>query len=148
MQITFNLPHVFGPESNQAMNSEVLELLEETLIGMNLAVLRLAKRLKYPLPPLYRAGVRYGRTTLWEPIPALYGRKFGDCKSLAAARIAELRFQGIPAKAVHRWDPQPDGSYNYHILVQTRKGWEDPSRELGMGQNENSLLIPEERIKL
>jgi hypothetical protein len=28
----------------------------------------------------------------------------------------------------------------YHILVQTVGGWEDPSRALGMGRNENAYF--------
>ena len=111
MQVTFNIPHAFGPGSNQAMNAETLEAMEELLIGINLATLRLAKRFKKSFPALYRSGVVYGRTTLWEPIPALYQRGFGDCKSLAAARIAELRFNGIPAKPVHRFVRNKDVSH-------------------------------------
>jgi len=82
--------------------------------------------------------VRYGRTKLWEPIPALYARGYGDCKSVATARIAELRRQGIEAKPVFRWVERPGGIRDFHILVQKGDEFEDPSKILGMGKDENA----------
>jgi len=49
--------------------------------------------------------------------------------------IAEYTLRGIPAKPVFRWNPRGD-SKDFHILVQTYSGFEDPSRHLGMGKNE------------
>lgn len=78
----------------------------------------------------------YARTQVWEPIPALYKRGYGDCKSLTAALIAQYRLAGKKARPVFRFVPRPDGGTDYHILVQTERGFEDPSKVLGMGKNE------------
>jgi hypothetical protein len=94
------------------------------------------ERAKRIVPPLYGSGVVYARTVWWESIPALYKRGFGDCKSLTCALVAQLMMQGIEAKPVFRFNPSPT-STDYHILVQTRNGWEDPSKRLGMGKDEN-----------
>lgn len=141
MQIIYSLPHVFKPGADQAENSMSLEVLLESLIGMNLVYLQSMKRRGHSVRPLYRAGVIYGRTIWWETIPALYRRGFGDCKSLTCALIAQYRFDGFDAKPVHRWIPN-ENAIDYHILVQTEKdGFLDPSRVLGMGKDENSRLI-------
>jgi len=90
-------------------------------------------------PPLYRAGVTYRRTEVWDSIPALYARGYGDCKSLSAALIAELAIKKVEAKPTFRYNPRVVGKpspKDYHILCQLYAGWEDPSRKLGMGDNE------------
>lgn len=137
MQITYSLPHVFFPGSSQVENARVLKILLDMLIGLNESYLK-----NHAVPNLYRSGVVYGRTQVWEPIPALYARGYGDCKSLTAALIAEYRKNGIVCQPVFRWirskDPNKIGSTDYHILVQTNKGFEDPSKVLGMGKNENA----------
>jgi hypothetical protein len=97
------------------------------MVQLNLAYIEM-----YPTKDLYSSGVRYGRTKIWEPIPALYARGIGDCKSLSAARIAQLRKQGIPCRPVFRFANRGDGNKDFHILIQTPKGWEDPSKKLGM----------------
>jgi hypothetical protein len=133
MQITFNLPHVFNPASSAEDNAPVLRALMDALVAVNMAYLR-----KHPhTPPLYQSGVRYGRTVWWEPIPALYAAKLGDCKSLSAALVAQYRMAGIPARPSFRFVRHPDGRSDFHILVQTTQGFEDPSKVLGMGQDEN-----------
>jgi hypothetical protein len=134
VQITFNLPHVFSPASNPVENARVLRALLVCLIETNVAYLR-----EHPeTRSLYRSGVVYGRTTWWEPIPALYARGYGDCKSLAAALIAEYHMAGIPCSPVFRFVDFANGNKGYHILVQTGQGFEDPSKVLGMGKNENA----------
>jgi len=127
----FTLPHVFSGDSDPKENAYALRIMLECLIGLNRAYLR-----SHSAPSLYRAGVRYGRTQDWCPIPELYSRGFGDCKSLTAALIAEYRMKGIAAEPVFRWvaNAQRTGN-NYHILVQTNKGFEDPSKVLGMDQH-------------
>ena len=135
MEITFNLPHVFNPKASSVDNAYVLRALLDCMIQINIAFLQ-----AHTIPALYESGVRYGRTTLWEPIPALYMRRYGDCKSLATAKIAELRLAGIPADPVFRWI-KPDGYENatdFHILVQTKTKYLDPSKRLGMGKTENN----------
>lgn len=94
---------------------------------------------RHSTPLIYNSGVRYGRTTLWEPIPAVIARGYGDCKSLAPWLIAQYLEKGTPAKPVFRFMTTPKGQ-QYHILVQTVGGWEDPSRALGMGRNENAYF--------
>jgi len=137
MQITFNLPHVFHPGSSPTENGYVLKAMLDCLININLAYLR-----DHVVPSLYRSHVVYGRTSLWEPIPALYERGYGDCKSLTAALIAEYIRDGIECAPVFRWirtkNPKRWGETDYHILVHTARGFEDPSKVKGMGQNENA----------
>jgi len=139
MQITFDLPFVFNPFSSKADNARSLRALLEMLIQQNLIFLEGHPR----TPALYRAGVVYRRTEVWDCIPALYLRGYGDCKSLSAALIAEYRFHGIAAVPVFRWQERAngDGNRDFHILVQTDRGFEDPSRRLGMGANEVARFI-------
>jgi hypothetical protein len=138
MEILFSLPHVFSgpaspadPELAHVDNACALRVLLDALIGLNLAYMRF-----HQCKPLYKAGVRYGRTQEWECIPALYRRRYGDCKSLAAALIAQYRLAGVQADPVFRWVVNDDGGTDYHILVQTNTGFEDPSKVLGMGKDE------------
>lgn len=130
---TFDLPDAFHPKASEVVNAYVLRVLLDALTDINSAYLR-----TNAVPSLYRSGVRYGRTTLWEPISALYARQYGDCKSLTAALVAEYRKQGIAATPVFRFRKRPDGRIDFHILVQTANGFEDPSKVLGMGQDENA----------
>lgn len=131
MEITFNLPSVFEPDSSSLADAYVLRALLDVLLMANRVYLR-----DHAVPNLYRSGVVYGRTKVWESIPALYLRGYGDCKSLAMARIAELERDGIQAVPNFRWVRRKDGFKDFHILVQTANGYEDPSRRLGMGADE------------
>lgn len=135
MQITFDLPHVFNPWASPEENAYALRILLETMVSLNRAFLR-----KHPALPLYSSGVFYGRTTVWDTIPAMYALGYGDCKSLATALIAQYRERGIPASPVFRFYRDSTGKTHFHILVMRtlggRTGWEDPSRILGMGQDE------------
>jgi hypothetical protein len=135
MRICFNLPHVFGTHSTEVENSYVLRALLDCLVEIDVAFLKTHRN----VPQLYRSGVTYGRTHGWEPIPALYRRGVGDCKSLTAALVAQYRVQGIEAIPVFRFISNKKGGNDYHILVQVpgRDGhdktlFEDPSRKLGM----------------
>lgn len=132
MQIVVNLPHVFRLGANSVENARVLKRLLDFMVNVNMDYMR-----DHPgTPDLYRSGVIYARTTWWEPIPALYARKKGDCKSLATALVAQKRLRGIPCRPVFRFHPTGPGTADYHILVQTQTGFEDPSKILGMGQHE------------
>jgi len=156
MEITFNLPYVFNPDSSQVDNAYALRSLLDCLIALNLGHLRF-----HTVPGLYQSGVKYGRTKVWEPIPALYlknkirdqfdpvyfvpndyttigAKRRGDCKSLTAALIAEYMIADKKCQPVFRFAPRKDGSglLDFHILVQTEHGFEDPSKELGMGKDE------------
>lgn len=136
MEITFSVPHVFHDSASQAEEAEVLQVLLEALVAVNRVHLRHHAR-----KSLYRSGVVYGRTTEWDAIPALYERGYGDCKSLSAARIAELREQKVECRPVFRFVRRRDGHKDFHILValvnRPRSMWEDPSKILGMGKDEN-----------
>lgn len=132
MDITFSLPYVFFPGSNPEDNARALKALLECLINLDRAFLR-----NHSVPSLYRSGVVYGRTKEWDTIPALYAKGYGDCKSLSAALIAEYRNAGIAADPVFRWVRNRLDGTDYHILVRRVSGFEDPSKVLGMGRDEN-----------
>lgn len=138
-QVVFTLPHVFHASSDLAENAAALEPLLECLCAVDLAY-RLYHR---PVQFLYQNPVYYERTVVWDSIPALYTRGYGDCKSLACARVAEFRAAGLEARPVFRFVP-PDqtekGQFQYHILVLGPDGWEDPSKIKGMGKNENAYF--------
>lgn len=135
MRICFNLWPFFSDQSTDTMNAYALRALLECLIDINIGYLKENRR----TPGLYQTNVRYGRTHGWEPIPALYKRQVGDCKSLTCALIAQYRLRGIEALPVFRFMPNENGGNDYHILVQTphrdgldHKDFEDPSLKLGM----------------
>lgn len=132
MELTFNLKHWFESSSSMLENILALRCSMDYMINLNHSFL-----LYHRVPGLYQSGVRYARTRIWEPIPALYFRRLGDCKSLSAALIAQYRMRGVRAEPVFRWVSNTDESVDYHILVQTYSGFEDPSKVLGMGTNEN-----------
>lgn len=138
MLIKYNLPHVYYPGADKVLNGTTLRVLVDTLVRLNLAYLASEKSHGRTVPLLYQSGVYYDRTLWWEPIPALYQRGYGDCKSLSAALIAERWFnQRQKTIPTFRWVENVDGSVDYHILVQVGNGFEDPSKVLGMGADEN-----------
>lgn len=130
MRICFDLGGVFYPGASDDDNAEVLQALLEALVVANRTYLhRFGKR----IPKLYQSGVRYARTQVWDSIPDLLARRYGDCKSLTAMYVAEMREQGIKCRPVFRFARNPQsGQKDFHILVQVGKGFEDPSRKLGM----------------
>lgn len=127
--ITFRIKDAFRPRSSAAKNAMALEALLSVLTELNCHYLRTRKHAPY----LYNTRVIYSRTHVWDTIPALYMRGYGDCKSLTCARVAELLVSGRKlVKPVFRFDPKPNGTM-FHILVMYPDGsWEDPSRLLGM----------------
>jgi hypothetical protein len=135
MEITLNFPHVFHPKSSRLEDAYVLKALLDALITINRRFLQ-----HHAVPSLYKSGVVYSRTEEWDSIPALYARGYGDCKSLACARVAEIRNSGGVANVTFRWVQREDGGKDFHILVSKGGTWEDPSRILGMGKDENVRL--------
>ena len=141
--IAFQIAGVFTSDSNPLENARSLRALLDCLVSLDIAY-----RMAHPkTPALYRSGVRYRRTVEWDQTPVLYARQYGDCKSLSATRIAELRCAGIACDPEFRWIPAPDrDGNNYHILVrrapcaEAPQGVEDPSKVLGMGKNEFASL--------
>lgn len=132
MRIPFDVGYVFHPDASDADNAEVLRVLLECLIACDILY---RKGVGRRAPTLYKSGVVYGRTDVWDSTPDLLHRRYGDCKSLTADRVAELRVAGEFARPVFRFAQNPQsGKRDFHILVQRSGGFEDPSRKLGMGQ--------------
>lgn len=128
--VVFHVGDAFNPQNSDTRNAKVLERLLDCLITLD--GIWLAKR---PLTPgLYDSGVQYNRTLVWDTTPALYARQMGDCKSLASARVAELRRAGVWCRPVFRHKDRSDGNFRmYHILIMFQDGtWECPSARLGM----------------
>jgi hypothetical protein len=136
--VTFDLPSCFDSASDPVDNARALQALLHCLGAINLIFLQFRPGC---IPPLYESGVYYDRTEVWDSIPALYRRGYGDCKSLTAALVAEYAAQGIKSKPVFRWMvDKGDNQTNYHILVQVADGFRDPSKVLGMEKNENAYF--------
>jgi transglutaminase-like putative cysteine protease len=138
--LTFDIDDAFVPSSSDLTNAKALEALMNCLTDLDSLWLRMHPN----TPRLYSSGVFYKRTDIWDTIPALYARGFGDCKSLAACRVAELRARGIQCRPVFRFITEPSespydqtGYTMYHILVMFGDAridglWGDPSKVLGM----------------
>lgn len=142
MHIIYNFPHVFYPGSNRVLDARTLRAMIDLLVEANIAYLEECQRQAHVVSSLYTSGVRYDRTVWFEPIPALYARTYGDCKSLSGALIAEKHMQGIKTAPVFRFFEQPNGIKDYHILVAKDDGsFEDPSKVLGMTDNENAKFF-------
>lgn len=82
-------------------------------------------------PRLYQSAVRYRRPgkRRWHTIADLYDLLEGDCKDLAAARCAELRYyegeRAVPVVYLTR------RAHRYHAVLRRADGTiEDPSRIL------------------
>jgi hypothetical protein len=136
MQITFDVPHAFFPNSPRLVNALALRASMDYLVTLNRIYLSTAKQRRYPVPGLYQSGIRYGRTQVWDTIPAALRRRFADCKTLSAWLIAELQERGFAAQPEFRWNPRASGERDFHILVNTDKGIRDPSKDFGMGADE------------
>ena len=127
--IEFGLSHVFQPDSDPVDNAQVIHLLLESLVAINRAYLR-----RHSAPALYKRGVTYGRTRIWESIPDALLRGKADCKTLSAWKIAEDRQKRIKVEPAFRWITNLQGVRDYHILLEYKDHWEDPSKILGMEQ--------------
>lgn len=130
---------MFNAGSVPVENAEAIQALLGCLTDLDLLYL---EQSDVYVPYLYDSGVVYDRTEVWDTTPALYARKYGDCKSLACALAAERRFDGRFCQPVFRYMPHKSGPLHvtYHILNLSDKGWEDPSKECGMTDNENSYF--------
>lgn len=136
MRVCLDLGDVFHPGASDEDNALALQALLECLIAINRVYLRRHPR----TPKLYQSGVRYVRTQVWDSIPDLLARRYGDCKSLTAMLVAELREGNQKAQPVFRFAKNPQtGQKDFHILVwRGGKNFEDPSRKLGMEQYHRS----------
>lgn len=121
----------------------------EALAAWNADLIRNEAAAGRPVPPIYKAGVRYERERTWTVLRnghlRVEGRedwldcleiialRRGDCEDLACWRVGELRAQGLPARVLFSIRPQPGGARLFHIIVDRGDGrLEDPSRALGM----------------
>jgi hypothetical protein len=117
----------------------------QTLVAINKWQLR---QKNYPL--LYKSGIYYKTkppAVEWHDIPTLLREGFGDCKDLAAYRVAELKHYYnidvkpcIKRKLIEYPMIDKNGSRYYqpvwliHVMVLWPDGRiEDPSKILGMG---------------
>jgi hypothetical protein len=133
MLIEFEMDHVFYPGSDVVMDLQTAREMVDFLVRVNLVYLTRARALGHRIPRLYESGVRYETVERWAPIPTLYRLRFGDCKNLAAALIAERRFYDqVDAQPAFRWVENADHTIDYHILEQEGTAFKDPSLDLGM----------------
>jgi hypothetical protein len=137
-RVVFDLPNVFHIGSDPTDNARALQTLLHCLCDIDAAYLQFRNG---KIPELYHSGVYYDRTDVWDSTPALYSRGFGDCKSLASTRIAELSVcYGVPCTPEFRFFQDEQKRTFYHIVLFTPEGRECPSKVLGMGQDENSYF--------
>lgn len=126
--VVFRIDRAFNTRSSDLQNTIALETLLATLCALN----RIWLQCWPGTPPLSATGVYYERTTVWDTIPALLSRGYGDCKSLSAAEVAEFRECGIWCRPVFRFQGPPS-AIMFHILIMFQDGaWKDPSAERGM----------------
>lgn len=122
----------YGPREKASIICAVVETLVE-------ADRQYIRRFGAKVPPLYTSGVRYTELESWRDIPILLRYTEGDCKSLVAWRIAELRESGIEAAVHILYKSSPSGD-RMHLQValplnaaaNPMAPYEDPSVMLGM----------------
>jgi len=130
----FRIPFAFYPGALETVNARALQTLMTCLTDLDVDFL-----IRNPNARLLAdSTVVYARTLEWDTLPALFLRGYGDCKSLTAARCAEYKRVGRECRPVFRFIKRSTGALDFHILVQTGAGFEDPSKEHGMGSNENA----------
>lgn len=128
--VVFRIGAAFNPRASNKANATALETLLACLCQLDSIWLKFHPQ--YQSVPLYETNVYYARTLVWDTIPALYHRGFGDCKSLSACRIAELRKDKVWCRPTFRHKARVSSTM-FHILVMFKDGsWEDPSKALGM----------------
>lgn len=109
-----------------------MEAAVEGLTLINLVILDELQACPQPPPLLYQSAVRYRHPgkRRWHSIAELFDKLEGDCKDLAAARCAELRYYGEdPGAAPYVYKTRT--AHRYHAVVRRGDGSiEDPSRIL------------------
>jgi hypothetical protein len=129
--IVFSIDDAFHPRASKDANAKALRALLDCLIELDI----LCYNANPSLPYLYNSGIVYHLMPTkapWDTIPSMVQRGYTDCKSLVAARIAELRRAGKTAMPVFRNITDGWGTM-FHILILHGNGhWECPSRNLGM----------------
>lgn len=130
------LSEIIVPLNNRR---EILRALD-LLVGLDTIFLR-----GNPMPPLYEAGIVYGKPgkLAWYTAPILYRKKIGDCKDLACLRVAELHLLGEKGAKVDLLQVNPR---LWHVRVRRANGTiEDPSKRLGMGKHKRERAPKRER---
>lgn len=118
-------------EHSERTRAAVLLLLLEALIAHDIAYLR-----DHPdTPPLFRSGVRYRLDDRagerWKDIAEVRAGGVGDCKDLAAWRLAELRLWGEYGAVARVSFFTIAGRVVNHVTVRRADGHiEDPSLAL------------------
>ena len=137
--VVFRIDNAFNLHSSARQNAIALEVLLAGLCALDRLWLR---TYGHNTVALYDCPVYYARTMVWDTIPALYSRGFGDCKSLSACRVAELRELGYWCRPVFRFKGDPSATM-FHILVMLQDGsFEDPSALKGMHSYQENPGIP------
>jgi hypothetical protein len=151
--VVFTIDDAFNPRSSERENAAALETMMNCLIELN----RIWLAFHPSTLPLYDTPVFYERTTLWDTIPCLYMRGWGDCKSLAAARVAENYRDGLWCRSVFRFLEGTNQTMFHILLMYSCFGaysgigasadgmWEDPSKALGMGAVQENPNHPSSR---
>lgn len=129
--VVFGIDGAFHPQASKDSNAIALRALLDCLIDLDGICLESCPG----LPGLYQSGVIYHlmpTDAAWDTTPIMIRRGFTDCKSLVAARIAEIRRYGGVAIPVFRNVKDGWGTM-FHILILHGDGrWECPSKNLGM----------------
>lgn len=133
--VVFGIDSAFHPHASKDDNAITLRALLNCLIDLDVICFDSDPT----LPFLYQSGIFYRlmpSKAAWDTVPTMVQRGFTDCKSLVAARIAELRRNGQVAMPVFRNITDGWGTM-FHILILHGNGeWECPSRILGMGRTQ------------
>ena len=134
IQIQLASPQLRG---HARLFAETVRSLLQALVMVNRIALRSDKR----IPPLYRSGCRYKREPsgqeTFRDLYVIMANRGGDCAHLCAWRVAELQEAGENATIRVTWKTTRRGPRLFHVQVRLGNGKiEDPSKLLGMGQNE------------
>lgn len=110
--------------------AEAIAAFIDSLAILNQAYLELNN---VNVPRIYMSRVRYAEIESWRDIPTLLREGSGDCKSLVAWRLAEIRAYTEEEPAIHIVHQAWQDEDRLHILIKRGDGmFEDPSIKLGM----------------
>jgi hypothetical protein len=126
--VVFKIDRAFNGRASDEQNAIALETLLAALCALN----RIWLDYHPHTPMLEQTNVYYARTLVWDTIPALFGRGFGDCKSLTACEVAEFRRAGVWCRPVFRFQGPPNATMFHILLMFQDASWKDPSAERGM----------------
>ncbi len=137
LKVTFHV-HVPADDALHRFDDRVAHRPFYQLLDALTALDRDYLKLHPESPSLYGSGVRYLPDTKgeenWYDVATAIERGGGDCKVLAAWRVAELQLRGVAAMCtVFFRELFADDARLYHVQVLLPDGRiEDPSHRLGM----------------